>query len=218
MPHPRRPARPAALAAVALLLLVAACASPAADHAGAGFRPIFDGATMAGWEGRLDRFRVEQGAIVGGSTERPMPNNEFLCTHRSYDDFVVRLEFRLVGDRTNAGVQIRSRRIPGDHEVIGYQADLGNGWWGALYDESRRRRVLARPDSAALARALDPDGWNRYEIRAEGPRIRSWINDVPMVDYTEPDPAIEQAGHLCLQIHSGPPGEAWYRGLEVEEM
>ena len=38
------------------------------------------------------------------------------------------------------------RSIPDHHEVIGYQADMGGKYWGALYDESRRRKVLAGPD------------------------------------------------------------------------
>jgi hypothetical protein len=178
---------------------------------------LFDGKTLAGWEGDPAFFRVEGGAIVGGSRTAPTPQNEFLCTRQEFDDFVVQLQFRL-DEGVNSGVQIRSQRIPGSNEVIGYQADLGDGWWGALYDESRRNRALVRPDSSTLARALDREGWNDYEIVAEGPRIRLSINRQPMIDYTEAEAEIEQRGRLCLQIHSGPPGEVRFRDVRLKRL
>jgi hypothetical protein len=178
---------------------------------------LFDGKTFTGWEGNLDVFRIEEGAIVGGSVARPVARNEFLCTTRQFGDFELRLQFKLVGKGANAGVQIRSRRIPDHHEVIGYRADLGDGWWGCLYDESRRKRVLARPDADELAKVLKLDDWNAYIIRCEGRRVRLWINGYQTVDYTEPDEAIEQRGLIGLQIHGGPPSEAWYRDIRITE-
>lgn len=197
----------------ALLLSCAARTSSDPD-----WTVLFDGETLDGWEGSPAWFRVEEGAIVGGTTAAPIPQNEFFCTTGSFDDFELRLQFRLVGEGTNAGVQIRTERLPGSHEVVGYQADLGDGWWGALYDESRRNEKLVGPDEEALAGVLDRTGWNDYTIRAEGRRIRLWINDHPTVDYTEPDPSIVQEGRICLQIHSGPPGEAWYRAIRIRPL
>ncbi|MBM4029849.1 MAG: DUF1080 domain-containing protein, partial [Planctomycetes bacterium] len=108
---------------------------------------LFDGKTFDGWEGNLDYFRIEDGAIVGGSLDKAIPRNEFLCTKKEYGDFELRLKVKLLGDlaRANAGIQIRSRRIPNHHEMIGYQADMGQKYWGCLYDESRRNRILAQP-------------------------------------------------------------------------
>lgn len=57
------------------------------------------------------------------------------------------------------------------------------------------------------------DGWNDYIIRCEGRRIRLWINDCQTVDYTEPEDGIEQTGLIGLQIHGGPPAEAWYKDV-----
>jgi hypothetical protein len=179
---------------------------------------LFDGESLAGWEGGNGLFRVEDGAIVGGTTSAPIARNEFLCTTKEFSDFELQLRFRLSLGGVNSGVQIRSKRIPGSHEVIGYQADLGDGWWGALYDESRRARLLAEPDSSTIARALDRDGWNAYRIHAEGGRIRLFINDSPTIAYTEPEPGIEQRGTICLQIHGGPPGEAWFRDIQIREI
>lgn len=186
---------------------------------GAEPRPLFDGKTLAGWEGSAELFRVDDGAIVGGSLERPIQRNEFLCTTEPFGDFELKLQFKLLGRGANAGVQLRSRRIPNHHEVSGYQADLGDLFWGCLYDESRRNKVLQRPkDEPALLRALKRDEWNNYRIRCQGPRIQLWMNDVPTVDYTEADEKIERRGVLGLQIHGGPPSEAWYRDLVLEEL
>ena len=115
---------------------------------------LFDGSSLSGWEGNSSVWRVENGAIVGGSM-RGNPRNEFLTTTRSYRNFILRLEFKLVGTEgfINGGVQFRSRRITEpDHEMIGYQADIGAGHTGSLYDESRRKRFLAA--SRAVSRSL----------------------------------------------------------------
>lgn len=180
--------------------------------------PLFDGQSFDGWEGNLDVFRIEDGAIVGGSLEGPVARNEFLCTRRQFGDFELRLKFKLLGEGANAGVQIRSRRIPDHHEVIGYQADMGDGWWGCLYDESRRNRVLAGPEAEQVEAVLRRDDWNDYRIRCEGPRVRLWINDQLTVDYTETDESVEQVGLIGVQIHGGPPSEAWYKDIVVEEL
>ena len=115
--------------------------------------PLFDGKTFEGWEGDTDKtWRIEEGAIVGGSLDAVVPRNEFLCTRKSYSDFELKVKFKLVGDRAkvNAGIQFRTKRIPNHHEVSGYLADMGQDYWGALYDESRRNKVLARPDKALI--------------------------------------------------------------------
>jgi hypothetical protein len=181
-----------------------------------GFVPLFDGKTFTGWHGNLDWFRIENETIIAGSLEKPIPRNEFLRTDKAYADFELRLQFQLHGGTAaNAGVQIRTAEIPDHHEVSGYQADMGNGWWGCLYDESRRNRVLAGPAPQDRGTMLRPDDWNDYRIRCEGDRVRLWINDVLTVDYTEADPEIARTGIIAVQVHSGPPTEAWYRKIRL---
>ena len=180
---------------------------------------IFDGKSFKGWEGNLEVFRIEDGAIVAGSLEKKIPRNEFLSTKEEFGDFELRLQFKLVGgDKANAGVQIRSRRIPDHHEMIGYQADLGNGWWGCLYDESRRRKILAGPPAEKRNEPIRKNDWNDYRIRCKGKRIQLWINGVQTVDYTEDDSKIEQKGMIAVQVHSGPAMEAWYRNIRVTKL
>jgi len=192
---------------------------PAEDE---GFTVLFDGKSVAGWQGNLDVFRIEDGAIVGGSLKERVPRNEFLCTQKEYADFELRLKFKLRGKGANAGVQLRSRRAakdsPHPNEMIGYQADLGEGWWGCLYDESRRRKVLAGPPEEERSKIVRPDDWNDYVIRCQGRRIQLWINGHPTVDYTEPDAQIPQKGLIGLQIHGGPPTEAWYKDIGIKEL
>ena len=200
--------------AIALTLQGGASSSFANDDV----TPLFDGKSLEHWEGSKDFFRVEDGAIVGGSTQRDTPQNEFLVFEDDFADFELSLEFKLVGEKTNSGVQIRSERIPDHHEMKGYQADLGEGYWGALYDESRRNKILQAPSKDTVEKALKPGEWNKYRIRCEGPRIRLWLNDVLTVDYLEEDPSIPLKGKIAVQIHSGPPGEAWFRKLEIRHI
>ena len=197
------------------LPVFAAAQAPAAP----GPVPLFDGKTFDGWEGNMRIFRVEDGSIVGGSLQEKIARNEFLCTTRAFGDFELRLKFKLLGgDSANAGVQFRTKRIPGNHEVVGYQADMGSGWWGALYDESRRKKVLKGPDKEKMKAVVRAGDWNDYVIRAEGSRIQLWINGVQTVDYTETDPSIESRGVICPQIHAGPPSEAWYKDITIREL
>ena len=203
---------------VARLLIACLCVSTVVA---AQSKPVslFDGKTFDGWEGNLTIFRIEDGAIVGGSLKQKIARNEFLCTTRTFGDFELRLRFKLLGgDSANAGVQFRTKRIPNDHEVIGYQADMGSGWWGALYDESRRKKVLKGPDAAKMKAVVKAGDWNDYVIRAEGRRVQLWINGVQTVDYTEDDPSIESRGVICPQIHAGPPSEAWYKDITIREL
>ncbi|HJZ57640.1 MAG TPA: DUF1080 domain-containing protein, partial [Gemmataceae bacterium] len=153
-------------------------------------KSLFDGKTFAGWEGDTEKtWKIEDGCIVGGSLETVVPRNEFLCTKATFGDFELKVKFKLLGDKdkANAGVQFRTKRIPNHHEVSGYQADVGQDYWGALYDESRRNKVLARPEKAVIEKLVKYEDWNDYRIRCEGPRIRLWLNGTLTVDYTEKD-------------------------------
>ena len=164
-------------------------------------------------------FRIQEGAIVGGSLDRPVARNEFLCTQESYGDFELRLKVKVLGKGANAGVQLRTKRIPDHHEVSGYQADVGDGWWGKLYDESRRNRVLAQPpQSIDMSQIVRPNDWNEYLIRCQGNRIQLWLNGTQTVDYTEDDDTIADRGLIAVQIHGGPPSEAWYKDIEIRSL
>lgn len=183
-----------------------------------GFVLLFDGKTLEGWKGNQDVFRIQDGALIGGSLKEPVARNEFLRTTKEYEDFELRLQFRLLGQGSNAGVQIRTQEIENHHEVRGYQADMGNGWWGCLYDESRRNRILAGPPTEERDTLVKPEQWNDYRIRCQGNRIQLWINGKPTVDYHEEDKDIPSRGIIAVQIHGGPPSEAHYRSIRIRKL
>jgi len=152
------------------LVVLASAMSAAPDQAARKPVQLFDGRTLQGWEGDTRKmWRVEEGAIVGGSLDETVPRNDFLCTTRAYGNFVLRVKFKLVGTEgfVNAGVQFRSRRLTDPaHEMTGYQADLGAKYWGSLYDESRRNKTLAepRPEQLATLKLNDWTWHRRYLI------------------------------------------------------
>jgi hypothetical protein len=209
-----------AMRSTGVLLAAVLCVSLAAlDAQTKKAVSIFDGKTFSGWEGNLKIFRIEEGAIVGGTLREKIARNEFLCTTQSYADFELRMRVKLLGgDGANAGVQFRTARIPNHHEVSGYQADMGTGWWGALYDESRRKKVLLGPDQTKMKEIVKAGDWNDYVIRAEGSQITLTLNGTQTVNYKEMDPAIETNGLICVQIHGGPPSEAWYKDITITNL
>ena len=163
-----------------LTLAVSAFAAPA---------PLFDGKSFDGWEGDTEKtWRIEEGAIVGGSLSQKVPRNEFLATKKSFKNFDLKLKFKLVGTEgfVNSGVQFRSVRITNPpNEMRGYQADIGDPkWWGCIYDESRRNKVMAQSDMTKIEPVLKREDWNDYRIRAVGPRVQVWI----CLLYTSPSP------------------------------
>lgn len=184
--------------------------------------PLFDGKTFEGWEGDTKEvWRIEEGALVAGSLEKKQAKNDFLATVKEYGDFELTLMWKLEGKEgfVNGGVQFRSRRVPNHHEVSGYQADLGMGYDGALYDESRRNKMLAKPAKEVLEKAKKPLGeWNEYRIRAEGPRIQLWLNGVQTVDYTEEDPSIARSGIIAVQIHGNAVARVQYKQIAIEAL
>lgn len=183
---------------------------------------IFDGKTFRGWNGDTNKtWRIKDGALVGGNLEMKVPHNEFLCTDRSYTNFVLRLKFKLAGTEgfVNGGVQVRSQRVPNHFEVSGYQCDLGEpNWWGCLYDEARRNKVLEQSNMDEINKVLKRGDWNEYEIRCEGKRIRARLNGQQTFDYTETDDAIAQFGVIALQVHGGGKTEASYKEVFVEDL
>jgi catechol 2,3-dioxygenase-like lactoylglutathione lyase family enzyme len=183
-------------------------------------KPLFDGKTLAGWEGDTQTWRVEDGAIVAGRLDRVQPHNDFLETTEDFGNFDLRLQYRIAGTGgfVNGGVQFWSQRIAENFEVSGYQADLGANTDGNLYDESRRNRNLATAPDDVRQHALVTGDWNNYRIRAEGAHIQIWLNGIRTVDYTESDGGIARHGRFALQIHGGASTRVSYRDLMIEAL
>jgi len=213
------------LAWIAVLAAGFTRASRAAEPPPAPKNPksLFDGRTFAGWEGDQKIWRVEDGCLTGGSLTETVKQNEFLATTRDYTNFIVRFQIKLTGTNgfINSGFQIRSQRVPNNSEMAGYQCDFGEpNWYGAIYDESRRNKLMASSDMKALRPVIKRGDWNDYVIRADGPRITTWINGVMGVDYHEPDLSIPNYdwGKLGIQVHGGGKAVVQVKDIAIEEL
>lgn len=178
---------------------------------------LFDGKSFKGWQGDLDRsWTIADGSIVGGNGKDIVPHNEFIKTEAEYSNYSLKLKFRLTGTEgfVNGGVQFHSQRIANpDFEMVGYQADIGDGFWASLYDESRRNKLLVTADSNIVKAALKRNDWNDYEVRTSGRRIQIFLNGKQTVDYTEEDQTIPQTGHIALQLHGGGKTKVYYKDI-----
>ena len=116
---------------------------------------------------------------------------------------------KLVPNEGNSGIQFRSEPLPRG-EVKGYQADVGVGWWGKLYEEHGRELLWKESGEAHVKKGE----WNRYEIIAVGSRIRTYINCQLCVDLDDPPGA--KRGIVAFQLHSGGAFEVRYRDLKLE--
>ena len=177
----------------------------------AEFTSVFDGVSLKGWKQPGEVFRVEEGAIVGGSLKKAIGRgNDYLCLDGEYGDFELRLEARVKGTASpNGGIHVRSSRTA----ARGYQVDLGPAYYGSLYDELRRSRMLAW---ANPKQKIETGQWIAYRIRCEGPRIRIWINGTQTVDYAEQESGIATSGAIGLQSHANHPNETWYRNIRIK--
>jgi pimeloyl-ACP methyl ester carboxylesterase/prenyltransferase beta subunit len=182
----------------------------------AGFRPLFDGKSLDGWEGDTSIWSAGDGMLVGRSPG--LDHNDFLATTGDHPDFALSLQFRLINGAGNSGIQFRSVRVP-PHEMSGYQADIGEGYWGGLYDESRRNKVLVAGDKKAIESVRKGD-WNQYLIRANGNHVTLSLNDKQSVKYDEPEPEdkISRTGRIAVQVHAGPALEVQFRDVLIQPL
>lgn len=209
--------------ALAAAIVLAPPVPAPADDDPAEAVPLFDGETLDGWEFTEGVWRVEDGTVTGRHPDQDRRRNEFISTGASFENFELNLTIRCAGDPAagliNSGIQIRSVRLPNGHDMAGYQVDNGDGWFGKIYDEHRRGLIYPEPlDAEALYEALDILGWNHYRILAEGPRIRVWINEVKVTDFTEDNPDIPLDGHIGIQLHGGGPAVIQFKDITIREL
>lgn len=170
---------------------------------------FFNGRDLTGWRSTTDQLElwsVESGEIIGRTSG--LEKNEFLVSELALKDFRLTLDVQLRDNQGNSGIQFRSLPLS-DGEVRGYQADIGPGWWGKLYEEQGRGLLV---DNSAED-LIQPGDWNRYEIVAVGSRVQTWLNGRKVVDLT--DPAGRNSGLIALQLHSGGPTEVRFRNLSL---
>ena len=213
---------------------------PVLDDA-AGFKAIFDGKTLANWDGDTTFWRAENGAIVGESTaDKPLKQNTFIIWRGGTTaNFELKLDFKLTGG--NSGVQYRSTALPetGKYVLKGYQADMDakDMYTGMLYEERGRgflaergrmtriatggeRKLIGSPgDAEELKSAIKNQDWNQLHIVAHGRTIMHVINgrvmSICLDDDTKSRPT---TGLLGLQLHTGPPMKAEFRNIVLRTL
>lgn len=168
---------------------------------------LFNGKDLVGWSGDTSLWSVEDGELVGRS--KGLDHNEFLLSDLAAGDFRLRLKVKLVDNAGNSGIQFRSE--PLEHgEMRGYQADIGVGWWGKLYEENGRGLLW----KTSGEKHLKSGEWNDYEVVAVGDRIRTYLNGKLCVDL-EDAPGVKR-GIFALQLHSGPATEVRFKDFQLE--
>jgi hypothetical protein len=207
-----------------------------------GFEAIFDGRSLAGWEGDPTYWSVSDGALVGVITPATVVERNTFIIWRGGEvaDFDLRLEYR-ISNSGNSGINYRSIEVPGlPLAMRGYQADIhgGDRYTGNIYEE-RGRTFLAlrgqktvmqpRKPAAVIERFASPDelqayirkedGWNQVRIVARGNHIQQWFNGRLFAELIDNDPgAGQRRGQIGVQVHVGPPMRVEYRNIRLKRL
>ena len=211
-----------------------------------GFKLIFNGKSLKGWEGNPQLWSVKQGAIVGQTTlEHPAKGNTFLIwTNGTTADFELRALYRITPNNdkgfANSGFQYRSRILDSTNWVVGgYQADMeaGQSYSGILYEERMTRGIMAvrgekvvwdkdckkqvtgsLGKSGEIQAGIKKEDWNEYVIIAKGNHLQHFINGMPTVDVTdECEAKAAKSGVLALQLHAGQPMTVEFKNIRIKQ-
>ncbi|MFT5731721.1 MAG: type 1 glutamine amidotransferase [Planctomycetota bacterium] len=201
------------------------------------WQSIFDGKSLAGWDGNTEFWSVEDGALTGQtSKENPTKGNTFLIWRGGEPaNFELKAEFRIGAH--NSGIQYRSFETENEWVVGGYQADIdfGNNWSGTNYGErfggilAKRgeratrskdggRTVESLGDAAELGKMVKPGEWNSYHIIARGHHLVQKINGTVMSEIFDNADAARSKGLLALQLHAGPPMKVQFKDLQLKTL
>lgn len=178
-----------------------------------GFRLLFDGKSLKGWEGDPELWRVENGEIVGSTDKKEIKTNQFLISTREYGDFEIRLEMKIRNG--NSGLQFRSTRMP-DFVVHGLQADAADkNWWGGVYDEKGKRGVMVNGWKDKAETVVKNGDWNEMILRCKGEDISIKINGLETATLKD---SVKLSGILAFQVHRGPGMEVRIRNVRLKEL
>ena len=182
-----------------------------------GWITLFNGKDLTGWSGSPDVWRVKEG-YISGQIDKLKGGNTFLIYQHAFGDFELEAEWVLVDGKGNSGIQIRSKQseIGANKWVVsGYQADIGNGWHGKLYEE-RGRGVLAGIYKNKPTIKKD-NGWNKYLITAKGSKLTQELNGVVTIEFDDKDPKKSaSSGVIGLQYHSPGGFEVRFRNIRIK--
>ena len=170
---------------LAIELTISGCNTSWGQTKEKGFKQIFDGKTLKGWEGDPNYWRVEEGNIVGEITaDKLLTSNTFIIWRGGETkDFELKLEYKMSIDG-NSGINYRSEQITEvPFALKGYQADIDgkNRYTGQNYEERGRTTLAYRGQKTTIKGAEDPNSsvkdnvknnaWTKVEI------TKSWSKD-----------------------------------------
>jgi hypothetical protein len=208
-----------------------------------GFESIFDGKTLAGWEGNPAYWRAENGSLVGEITAATViRSNTFIIWRKGRPkDFELKLDYRISADG-NSGINYRSSVVPysvtpdNKFAMRGYQCDLDGRkrYPGNNYEEKGRLFLAVRGqmthviggrppvllstigDTDDLAR-LVTDDWNAVHLVVRGNVLTHIINGRVMTVVVDDDPPNRPMdGLIGVQVHVGPPMKVEYRNIRLK--
>jgi hypothetical protein len=209
-----------------------------------GFRSIFDGKTLSGWEGDPKYWRVDDGVMTGEITpETRIKSNTFIIWRGGEpEDFDLKVEYRIT-TAGNSGVNYRSVVVPdavtpeNRFAMRGYQCDIDgqNRYTGNNYEEKGRLFLAVRGQMThvtgmrppAILSTLGGDrdlagllapGWNAIQISARGNVLMHSINGRVMTVVVDDDPKRERKGLIGVQVHVGPPMKIEYRNWRIRDL
>lgn len=219
---------------------------PAAND-DAGFESIFDGHSLAGWEGDPKYWRVEDGVVIGEVTpETLLQRNSFLIWRGGAPaDFELKVSYR-ISVRGNSGINYRSVEVPDvPFALRGYQADIDGGnpdrpetrHTANNYEERGRtfmalrgqvtraapggtRRIIGTLGDYLEMKQFIRDGdWNEMQIIARGNVITHLLNGHVMSIVIDDDSEHRRAdGLIGVQVHVGPPMKVEYRSFRLKRL
>lgn len=224
------------------ILLYCCLALPTLAAAQESWQSIFDGKSLAGWDGDPKFWSVEDGALTGTTTkDNTTEGNTFaLWTGGEPGDFELKLKYKIVGG--NSGIQYRSFKLEKGKDrwrVGGYQADIDSGdtYSGILYGEQFRSILANRGlittlgedgkpttvgtlgDSKAIQARIKKDDWNEYHVIAKGYQFKHFINGVQTAECTDNDTDVRREnGLLGLQLHAGPPMKVMFKDIQMKNL
>jgi len=201
-----------------------------------GFRSLFNGKDLSGWDGNPALWSVRDQSITGvNQSPQSLRYNEFIIYRGgTFKNFELRAKVRQSGN--NSGIQYRSREMPevGRWVVGGYQCDIqqpvkGNG---KIYEE-RFRTTLAENGQSVV---VDPSGvkwlvaerepvtvesaeWNEFTITAQGRHVIQKINGKVTAEVWDFEVGADRLeGLLALQLHRGPAMTVQMKDVEIREL
>ena len=178
-----------------------------------GQTSLFNGKNLEGWQIHgTEKWYVDQDELVCESG--PDAEYGYLSTEKFYDDFDLTLEFKQEADG-NSGVFFRST-LEGT-KITGWQAEVAppSLHTGGIY-ESYGRGWLIQPE-VGKDESLKMGAWNQMRIIVKGDRVQTFLNGVPLVDFSDTKIG-EGKGSIALQIHSGGGIKVRWRNIKLQTL